>query len=81
MHLVRTDLQDPLADTIADVTMPVPILRGRDDRLLTRRWTQQLADGVAEATVLEVPGAHTSPRLDPEAWSLPVRELALRVGR
>ena len=81
MHLVRTDLQDPLADTIADVTMPVLMIPGPDDRLLTRRWTQQLAHRLAEATVLEVPGAHTSPRLDPEAWSLPVRELALRVGR
>jgi len=80
MHLVKAHLHDRLEDSVVDVAVPVLILRGRDDRLLTRHWARELADRAGAASVVELPGAHTFPWLDPEAWSPPVREFALRVG-
>lgn len=78
-HLVRAHLRDRLEDAIVDVGAPVLILRGREDRLLTRRWAHELAARAGDGTVVEVPGAHTFPWADPAAWSRSVRDLAERV--
>lgn len=78
-HLVRTHLHDRLETTVAAVGVPVLILRGREDRLLTRRWAAQLAEMTA-GTVVDMPGAHTFPWLDPQAWSEPLRGLAVDVA-
>lgn len=79
-HLVRAHLRDRLEDSVAEVTVPLVVLRGREDRLLTRAWAHELAALAADGTVVEMPGAHTFPWLDPEAWSRPVRDVAVRVA-
>ncbi len=78
LHLVKTHLQDDLETTLAGVRVPMLVLRGRDDRLLTRDWAGRLADLGSSGTppVVEMPGAHTFPWLDPTAWSDPIRRLA-----
>jgi pimeloyl-ACP methyl ester carboxylesterase len=79
VYLVRAHLRDDLEESLAAVTAPVLILRGREDRLLTRGWAGRLAERTEPGMVVELPGAHTFPWLDPEAWSEPVRRLALGV--
>lgn len=79
VQLVRTHLRDPLEATVAAVQVPLLVLRGREDRILTRRWADQLA-ALGGGGVVEMPGAHTFPWLDPEAWSGPLRRFAVDLG-
>ncbi|MFC8008512.1 alpha/beta fold hydrolase [Streptomyces olivaceus] len=81
VHTVHVHLNDPLEDPVAQLDMPLLIIRGRDDRIGTVRWARHLADLVADGQLIEVSGAHTFPWLDPQAWSDPVRRLAARVTR
>lgn len=79
VHLVREHLRDDLEASVAAVRAPILILRGREDRLLTRPWAYHLAQRAGNGAVVELPGAHTFPWLDPGAWSEPVCAHALRV--
>ncbi len=56
------------------------VIRGGDDRLCTGRWVDALAAASGDRSVANVPGAHAFPWLYPDAWSIPLRELAARVG-
>lgn len=78
VHTVRVHLADPLEKSVARLTAPLLVIHGEQDRIGTTRWARHLAGLVPDGRCVEVPGAHTFPWLDPEAWSPPVRELAQR---
>ncbi|UGY90301.1 alpha/beta fold hydrolase [Streptomyces gobiensis] len=80
LHTARVHLADALEDSVAQLRVPVLVIRGREDRIGTARWARELAGLVPEGQLAEVPGAHTFPWLDPEAWSEPVRGLAARAA-
>lgn len=81
LHLVRVHLDHALEDAVARLTVPVLVIRGREDRISTARWARQLAALVARGDYVELPGAHTFPWLDPQAWSEPIREFATTCRR
>lgn len=76
VHLVRAHLRHVMEDSLARLTVPLLILRGEQDRLSTPAWGRRLALIVPDGRYAELPGAHTFPWLDPQAWSEPVREFA-----
>lgn len=80
IHTVRIHLADRLEDVVAELTMPTLVLRGREDRLLSRDWARRLAALPQDGRLVELPGAHTFPWASPDAWCTPVRELALEVA-
>lgn len=80
LHIVRIHLADPLENAVAQLNVPLLVIRGRDDVIGTRRWARELASTVADGEYVEVPGAHTFPWLDPHAWSDPIRRFAARVA-
>lgn len=75
-HLVSVHLRDHLEDTVGGVRCPVLVLRGRHDRVSTESWTRRLADLAPEGRFAPVPGPHTFVWSHPDAWSVPVRDLA-----
>jgi pimeloyl-ACP methyl ester carboxylesterase len=81
LHTARVHLNDTLEDSVGRLDVPVLVIRGEEDRIGTARWARQLAALVPDGQCVQVPGAHTFPWLDPEAWSEPVRRLAVRAGR
>jgi pimeloyl-ACP methyl ester carboxylesterase len=80
LHIVRAHLADHLEDVLKEMPVPVLVLRGRDDRLLTERWARELARTTPRGRLVEVPGAHTFVWPYPEAWSAPIREFARDPG-
>jgi pimeloyl-ACP methyl ester carboxylesterase len=76
IHLVRVHLHHDLADPVAQLTVPLLVIRGRDDALSTAGWARHLTTLVPDGRYLEVTGAHTFPWLDPHAWSPPVHRFA-----
>ncbi|WP_197973796.1 alpha/beta fold hydrolase [Streptomyces gossypiisoli] len=80
LHTAHVHLKDALEDAVAQLDVPLLVIRGRDDRIGTARWAHHLSQLVPDGACIEVPGAHTFPWLDPQAWSDPVRRLAARVG-
>jgi pimeloyl-ACP methyl ester carboxylesterase len=76
VHTVQTHRRHVLEDPLRRLTVPLLVLRGRDDRLSTPDWAHRLAALASDGRYVEVPGAHTFPWRDPHAWSGPVRELA-----
>lgn len=76
VHLMRVHLSDHLEETVRHVPMPVLIVRGEQDRLLSRTWARNLSALAPDGRFEEVPGAHTFPWAHPSAWSAPVRRLA-----
>ena len=81
LHLVRVHLADELETTVRDLTVPLLVIRGADDRISTARWGRELAALRPDGECIELPGAHTFPWLDPQAWSEPIRRFATRVSR
>jgi pimeloyl-ACP methyl ester carboxylesterase len=79
VHLVRAHLHHALEDALRPATAPLLILRGVDDRLSTSEWARQLTTLVPDGRYVELPGAHTFPWRDPDAWSEPVRRFAASV--
>ena len=79
IHLVRVHLDHDLAEPVARLTVPLLVIRGRDDSLSTAGWARGLTGLVSDGRYLEVTGAHTFPWLDPHAWSAPVRRFAAEV--
>jgi pimeloyl-ACP methyl ester carboxylesterase len=81
VHLVRVHLRDHIEDALAALPVPLLVLRGTEDRLTTAAWARSLAAAVPSGRYLEVPGAHTFVWPYPQAWSAPVRRLALDAAR
>jgi pimeloyl-ACP methyl ester carboxylesterase len=79
VHLVRVHLLHVMEEPLARLTVPLLVLRGEQDRLSTPEWGRRLALIVPDGRYAELPGAHTFPWRDPQAWSEPVRELAQTV--
>jgi pimeloyl-ACP methyl ester carboxylesterase len=79
-HLVRVHRAQVLADTVARLRVPVLVLRGRDDPLSTARWGRALAAKALDGSYVELPGAHSFPWQDPNAWSEPIRVFADRLS-
>jgi pimeloyl-ACP methyl ester carboxylesterase len=79
-HAVHAHLRDRLEDTIPQLTMPVLVLRGRDDRLLSARWAHEIASLARHGQFAEMPGPHTFPWIVPQDWSPPIRALAKQVA-
>jgi pimeloyl-ACP methyl ester carboxylesterase len=77
-HLIRVHLADRLEEQVAQLHMPVLMIRGDQDRLTADGWIRSLADLAPKATWVKVPGAHAFVWTDPAGWSQPVRELAER---
>jgi pimeloyl-ACP methyl ester carboxylesterase len=75
VHLLRAHLRDRLEETVARVRGPLLVLRGREDRMCTERWTRELAGLAEDGRLVFVPGPHTFLWRDPTAWSEPLREL------
>jgi pimeloyl-ACP methyl ester carboxylesterase len=75
-HVLRAHLDHDLAEPVAALTVPVLVIRGRDDRLGTERWGRHLADLAADGRYAEVPGTHSFCWRYPDARSSPIRELA-----
>jgi pimeloyl-ACP methyl ester carboxylesterase len=76
VHTVQAHRRHAIEDPLRRLTVPLLVLRGRDDRLSTPGWARRLAGGVPGGRYVELPGAHTFPWRDPHAWSRPVRDLA-----
>jgi pimeloyl-ACP methyl ester carboxylesterase len=79
-HLIHVHLRDRLEDQVSRLSMPVLALRARDDRICTEAWMDDLVDGADSAEWLSMPGAHAFVWLYPNAWSDPLRSLALRAS-
>ncbi len=80
IHLVRAHLHDALENSVARLEVPLLVIRGKDDAIGTRAWARELASLVPDGELVEVPGAHTFPWLDLQAWSEPVRRFATRLS-
>src|SRR4051812_39247960 len=79
-HLLRVHLRDRLEDQGSRLSMPVLALRARDDRLCTVAWMDDLVDVADTGEWRSMPGAHAFVWLYPDAWSDPLRNLALRAS-
>jgi pimeloyl-ACP methyl ester carboxylesterase len=81
VHAVHGHLQHTLEDPLRRLTVPLLILRGIDDRLSTPDWARRLTAIVSDGTYVELPGAHSFPWRDPQAWSQPVHDFAKALPR
>ncbi|MGN9777546.1 alpha/beta fold hydrolase [Micromonospora sp. H33] len=79
LHLARAHLDHSIEEPVARFTVPLLVIRGRDDLISTARWGRQLAALPSTGEYVEVAGAHTFPWLDPKAWSEPIRCFATRL--
>lgn len=75
-HLVRVHLRDRLEDVVPLLPMPVLALRGDSDRLLSRRWAEELVGLAPDGRFTAMPGPHTFVWNAPHAWSAPIRALS-----
>ncbi|WP_242908047.1 alpha/beta fold hydrolase [Actinomadura terrae] len=55
----RRPLNDHLEDVLAGIPVPVLLLRGREDRLLTEKWARELTRTAPDGRLVELPRAHT----------------------
>jgi pimeloyl-ACP methyl ester carboxylesterase len=53
----RSMLRHPMAERLAQVVVPVTIVRGSDDPICSRRWAAQLAAAPADGRLVTVQGA------------------------
>ena len=73
----RAALAHPMADRIAEVPVPILLVRGARDPIATRRWVQELWQIAQDADVVEVPGAgHACHHARPQA----VADLLIATG-
>jgi pimeloyl-ACP methyl ester carboxylesterase len=79
LHTARVHLDDALEESVARIGVPLLVIRGHEDRIGTADWGRSLAALASDGEYVEVPGSHTFPWLDPEAWSEPIRRLAARL--
>ena len=74
----RAALAHPMADRIAQVRIPILLVRGERDPLATRRWVRELEQTAPDARLVEVPGAGHA--CHHGAWDL-VADLLLNAGQ
>jgi 3-oxoadipate enol-lactonase len=68
------DLDPPVRDRFAELTVPVDVVAGEHDFAGTRLWARRLAAQAPKATLVELPGADHFPMLSaPEAFDRVVR--------
>jgi 3-oxoadipate enol-lactonase len=68
------DLDPPVRDRFAELTVPVDVVAGEHDFAGTRLWARRLAAQAPKATLVELPGADHFPMLSaPEAFDGVVR--------
>ncbi|MEV6843576.1 alpha/beta hydrolase [Actinoplanes sp. NPDC051411] len=79
-HVLREHLRHDLEQPVAALTMPVLVIRGRDDRLSTPQWGRRVA-ALAGGSYIELPGTHSFCWRYPQSWSPPIQDLAGRVSR
>jgi pimeloyl-ACP methyl ester carboxylesterase len=70
-------LRDRIEESVPELTVPLLVIRGADDRLSTAEWAQGLAAAAPSGRYQELPGAHTFLWADPGSWSAHVRQLAV----
>jgi pimeloyl-ACP methyl ester carboxylesterase len=76
-HVLSEHLRHDIARPVRALTVPVLVVRGRQDRLSTPEWARGLAAGGEYA---EVPGTHSFCWRYPDAWSSPIRAWTARIG-
>ncbi|GAA0456453.1 hypothetical protein GCM10009531_55780 [Actinoplanes capillaceus] len=76
-HLVRVHRRHVIEESLRRVTVPILVLRGREDPMCTARWARSLAT----SGYVELPGAHDFCWGDPNGWSAPMRAFAETVAR
>lgn len=79
-HVLRAHLRHDLEKPVTALTMPVLVIRGRNDRLGTPQWGRRLAGLTRDGRYVEVPGTHSFCWRYPDAWSDPIRAFAARGG-
>ncbi|HEX5597793.1 MAG TPA: alpha/beta hydrolase [Micromonosporaceae bacterium] len=79
-HLVRAHLNHTIEEPVSRLTVPLLVIRGRDDTISTARWGLRLAALAPVGEYVEVDGAHTFPWRDPHAWSPAMRSFAIRLA-
>ncbi len=77
-RLISAHLRDRIEETLPRITCPALVIRGEQDRMLTRRWAVDLAERAPDGTLAEVPGPHTFLWRDPAVWSEPIHRLTTR---
>jgi len=75
LHVLREHRGYDLTEAVAALSVPVLVVRGRDDPLSTPGWAGGLG------TYVEVPGPHTFCWRDPGAWTAPIHSFAQRSAR
>lgn len=76
VHVVRVHLADRLEDVVPRLSVPVLVLHGDEDRVCREQWARELAARARDGRFASMPGAHSFPWADPDAWSDPIRRLA-----
>jgi pimeloyl-ACP methyl ester carboxylesterase len=79
-HALAAHLRDALEDVVPQVAVPVLVLYGDTDRLCTEAWARELADRAPDGRFATLPGAHSFPYSEPDAWSEPIRRLTDAAG-
>jgi pimeloyl-ACP methyl ester carboxylesterase len=68
-----------MEEPVSRLTVPLLVIRGREDRISTPEWGRRLAELAPVGEYVEVAGAHTFPWREPQAWSEPMRRFADRM--
>lgn len=79
VQLINAHLHDRLEDSVRTAPVPTLLLRGVEDRILTERWARRLVAEAWCAELVQLPGAHTFPWLEPAAWSEPIRRFSVQL--
>ncbi|SNR56341.1 alpha/beta fold hydrolase [Blastococcus mobilis] len=69
-------LADALEDVVPQVSVPVLVVHGDQDRLCTEQWARQLSELAPDGRFRSVPGAHSFVWTAPSAWSELIERLA-----
>jgi pimeloyl-ACP methyl ester carboxylesterase len=77
---VHAHLDDHLEEVVPELAMPVLVLRGEHDTMVSEESADGLAASARDGRLLRMPGAHTFVWNAPAAWSEPLHRFALRVS-
>jgi pimeloyl-ACP methyl ester carboxylesterase len=80
-HVLRVHLDHVLEEPVAALTVPVLVVRGRDDVISTPQCGRRLAALAADGGYVEVPGPHSFCWRYPHRWSAPIPKLRRTCGR
>jgi pimeloyl-ACP methyl ester carboxylesterase len=65
LHTFRAHLDHAMEEPVSGLTVPLLVIRGRDDRISTPQWGGRLVELAPAGEYVEVAGAHTFPWRDP----------------